>query len=529
MRQVVEPIELPRRVLERVGKVFEFHTASKISKGTVPEAIDPTTRPESEWHFDGAPGVELPRLRMAADAPTLDVLDRGREALAPGLRRAPQDLTALGSWLELAYGVTGSVKTATGVRHLRACPSGGALYPCEMYVAAFAVEGLEGGLYHYSPVQGSLSRLRGGPETLARLLRGRPDLAVLKQSPGALLISTVYARAAWKYGLRGYRYALLDAGHLLGNVAAAAGALGIGIDVRLKVSESAMRELIGVADQPQLAESVQAMVIWAERAQGAPATAAEASMDRMPPIRRPSAADAPAHALMGEAHEACTAPGVAVHDVKPPVTEISVLPEDVPGIGLPAEGLAASLPLERVLAARRSARSFSRRPVTSEQLGALGRAAFRSGTFDPLHPSGRHTALVRPFWFIRRCEGIEAGLWYHDVVTDAWSLIRAGDFHVQCRHLCLGQRPAGKAAATVFLMANLGTAMAKAGPDAYRLALLESGLAAERIMLAATSLRLASTPLGDFYDDEVRRFLGLLQTGWEPLHAVCVGHLTEAT
>jgi SagB-type dehydrogenase family enzyme len=380
-------------------------------------------------------------------------------------------------------------------------------------------------------LQGRLARLRDGPETLARLMRGRPDLHVLKRSPAALLISTVYARSAWKYGLRGYRYALLDAGHLVGNLAAAAAALGMGVDVRLKVSESATRELIGVGQAPAAgeAESVQAMVIWSDPRQHSAEMAADAAAGPMPAIARGPRGPASEHPLMLEAHQACTAPGVAIRDVKPPVTDLSALPEDVPRIMLTGEGAAASLALDRVVAARRSAHSFSRRPITAGQLGALGRAAFRGGTFDPLQPAGRHLALVRPFWFVRWCDGIEPGIWYHDPVTDGWSLIRAGDFHVQCRHLCLGQRPAGKAAATGFLMASLGAAMAAGGPDVYRLAHLEAGVAVQRMALAATSLRLASTPLGDFYDDDVRRFLGLLQTGWEPVHAVCVGHLTGST
>ena len=65
------------------------------------------------------------------------------------------------------------------------------------------VEGIEPGLYHYSPKEFALRKLRGGAETLARLTRGRPDLAFLKTVPLAMLVSTIYCRATWRFGRRG--------------------------------------------------------------------------------------------------------------------------------------------------------------------------------------------------------------------------------------------------------------------------------------------------------------------------------------
>jgi nitroreductase len=65
--------------------------------------------------------------------------------------------------------------------------------------------------------------------------------------------------------------------------------------------------------------------------------------------------------------------------------------------------------------------------------------------------------------------------------------------------------------------------MKQAGPDLYRLAHLEAGCIAQRLYIAANSLQLGCAPLPEFYDDEVRKFLGLDRTGWEPLLAVVVG------
>src|SRR5205823_2803273 len=70
-----------------------------------------------------------------------------------------RDLSAL---LHAAYGVTHALESDDG-RHalpLRAVPSGGALYPLELYVAVLRGEGLEPGLYHFDPLQRTLAVVR---------------------------------------------------------------------------------------------------------------------------------------------------------------------------------------------------------------------------------------------------------------------------------------------------------------------------------------------------------------------------------
>ena len=65
--------------------------------------------------------------------------------------------------------------------------------------------------------------------------------------------------------------------------------------------------------------------------------------------------------------------------------------------------------------------------------------------------------------------------------------------------------------------------MQVAGPDIYRLALLEAGMVTNRIALSTEALNLGWYESGNFYDDELRQFLGLRVTGWEILNAVAVG------
>ena len=104
-------------------------------------------------------------------------------------------------------------------------PSGGALYPLELYVACSRVDEAERALHHYDPLRHGLERLRPmSADTLAEL---SPYGEVLASSAAVLLVTGVFWRSRFKYGDRAYRFTLLEAGHVGQNVVLAATALGL--------------------------------------------------------------------------------------------------------------------------------------------------------------------------------------------------------------------------------------------------------------------------------------------------------------
>jgi SagB-type dehydrogenase family enzyme len=138
-----------------------------------------------------------------------------------------QQLAAL---LEAAYAPTHELSEADDggapLFPLRAAPSAGALYPLELYVAVVCVADLAVGLYHHDPLDGVLEELAVGDQ--------RDSLAALSSYPeivsscaGLVVVTAVFWRTRFKYGLRGYRFALLEAGHLVQNMLLAAAALGL--------------------------------------------------------------------------------------------------------------------------------------------------------------------------------------------------------------------------------------------------------------------------------------------------------------
>ena len=92
-------------------------------------------------------------------------------------------------------------------------PSAGALYPLELYVVALAVDGLEPGVYHYNPFRHRLESL--GAFEPERLRAALVDRELADRAAALLVVTAVFWRSRFKYGARGYRFALLEAGHVV--------------------------------------------------------------------------------------------------------------------------------------------------------------------------------------------------------------------------------------------------------------------------------------------------------------------------
>src|SRR5581483_8694883 len=168
-------------------------------------------RPEPGAPRDRRPGEPHPR-PPARRRPSPG---RARPPPAPGGARAPP-LGSLAALLAAAY------RSAAGRRPV---PSGGALYPLELYVLALSVDGLEPGAYHYHPFRHRLERLGGADRRTAGAALVDPSLA--DRAAALLVVTAMFWRSRFKYGLRGYRFALLEAGHLVQNAVLAAAALAV--------------------------------------------------------------------------------------------------------------------------------------------------------------------------------------------------------------------------------------------------------------------------------------------------------------
>lgn len=135
---------------------------------------------------------------------------RSCRAFAP----RPLPLAAVSTLLKGAYGITRTEHfPGVGPVHLRGVPSAGALFPLEVYPLVQHVDSLAPGLYHYNVLHHSMEAVRG-PDPPGELSAALANQNYVDSAGVVFFLTAVFARTQAKYGPRGYRHLLLEAGHV---------------------------------------------------------------------------------------------------------------------------------------------------------------------------------------------------------------------------------------------------------------------------------------------------------------------------
>lgn len=205
-----------------------FHENSKIDRYSTPlsdqEVLDRMKELHESLPFDGYPVVDLPRELPPLDIPLEKaIVSRSSER---DMTPSPLDLAQVTALLHYAYGVTRTSESAPSVRPLRVVPSGGGLYPLEIFFHSVHVAGLLQGLYHYNPSKHHLTCLRERDET-DRIAKGTTYPNLTLNASLVIFITGVFERSTFKYGDRGYRFTLLEAGHIAQNINLVTQGLGL--------------------------------------------------------------------------------------------------------------------------------------------------------------------------------------------------------------------------------------------------------------------------------------------------------------
>lgn len=214
----------------------------------------------------GPGGSALERFRALAERPPLEQLRRTDWRTAPPQvkRYPPAGRVAaghlLGDVLRATHGLTryqwndfhampgqvGMEIRAAG-RPLRPTPSGGGMASAELYVLRGAARpelGADAGAYHYDPAAHALDLVRPG---------ATPAHAGGQGSAATVVVTSVFARLAFKYGEFGYRLQCLDAGAVVGQLLAVLAAEGLTARVRALFDEDAVHRLLGLDPDAEVA------------------------------------------------------------------------------------------------------------------------------------------------------------------------------------------------------------------------------------------------------------------------------------
>lgn len=403
-----------------------------------------------------------------------------REVLAgePGVARSIF-LPELARLLHSANGVTGR-------GGLRAAPSAGALYAGEIYVVVERVTGLAPGVYYYSPLERSLVPVRE-EASLGVLAESVERPGQIEGAAAAVLLTNVFRRYGWRYANRGYRYALIDTGHIGENLRLAAGSAGFTHVAPARFWDDRVNALLRLDGRTE--------AVCALHVVGA-AGAGEATR-----VLVPVAADTERGKPTVRYHRASRLePGEGrAFGGRTRVRELQ------------KDGLRPTASVEECIRLRRSARAYRDRPIGRDQLEWIVDAAgIRSG----------HVELLIA---VHRVLGLAPGLYRIDA-TEGLAAARPGDLREELVATCLAQDKAGSCAAALFGVGRLREAAREGGDRSYRDLLIESGAIGQRIYLAAEAVGLAARNLAAFRDDDLNRLLALDGDERAVLHLTLIGH-----
>ena len=498
--------------------------------------------PPDHKPYPGKRRVALPE-PIAEPARTLAEIVR-QWAPAQGFGGGSMTLAQLGRLLHFTNGVTMKLPPGGKGTARRAAPSAGALYSGEVYVAAARVQGLEPGVYYYEVAQHRLVEVAAGFEP-ARLASALERPASIEAAAATILLTNVFGRYSWRYANRGYRYALIDSGHIGENLRLAAASAGLAQRDFLAFRDDVLNDLLAIDGVEEAVCSVHAV--------GLPGPASDAEAEP------PRALAEELGAMAGAPESSAEVPGIMVGasefsaEVRGPWVEAQrtpgfsargpitaryhaatklvqqgetlarfAMPKDSapralePNLSLPARAVGPALKLEDAIQIRRSTRRFDSERLSLADLAYVLEMAHG-------HASLARSGSVDVYLVVHRVETLEPGLYRYDREQHRLVAHRIGSLVGDFTRVCLGQEKAGTAAVGVLMVAWLGEDRVLASTRRYRDILVESGAIGQRIYLAAESAGFSARNLAAFRDDDLNRLLGLDGQREAAIHLTMLG------
>jgi SagB-type dehydrogenase family enzyme len=217
-------------VLGDTDVIERFLEASKVSRwGGFPsnEAVLHRMRElAGSLQFLGYEKIELPLDLRRAEASLSKTIQARRSCRK--FDTTEIDLGDLATILHLAYGESQKEAEPGNPWPFRMVPSGGALYPLELFVFVRQVQGLPPGLYHYHAISHTLRRIvdRDLTSELAQCFVQFQE-ETPRTASAIIAFASMFQRSTFKYGARGVRFSLIEAGHVAQNMNLVATALGL--------------------------------------------------------------------------------------------------------------------------------------------------------------------------------------------------------------------------------------------------------------------------------------------------------------
>ena len=354
-------------------------------------------------------------------------------------------------------GLTAKKSYPNGEYYLRINPSAGALYPNELYFQVRDVEGMNDGIYHYEVSSSSLTLL----QNITQEEGLEPYFGFTRAMQGYLfLVSAIYYRSSWKYKNRAFRYCLLDAGHLLGSIEAAAQLKPFVVQMNYHIQREKLNRMFGFEERE-----------WflAGATMGVPIknTTINPIEFELPYVEGSRSFEK--NELIEQAYAETLVLKGCETQIKEPKFTYNITK------------------LRETLFTRRSQRGFNEGAITKGQFNYI-----MDAIQQPIPSDCDEEISV--YIVLNRVLNMPLGL-YKDGI-----FISYGDFAKQAGYLSLEQYSLSQQGAMVFFLTSKG--------KNYQALYQKAGIIGHRLYVASLYLGIGCSGIGAYYDDEVNEFVG---------------------
>jgi SagB-type dehydrogenase family enzyme len=198
-------------------------------------------------HSQESPGNPPMNTSIALPEPSTNGGMPLEEALS--LRRSRRDLVPGLLTLQQVSQILWAAQGITAKGRYRTAPSAGALYPIEIYLVAVNVEGLDAGLYHYSPQENSLL-LREKGSLASKVAKAALGQGALTKASAIVLITADIERTSGKYGDRSDRYIAEETGAIAQNIYLQVESLGLSTVLMGAFYDEKIQDALGIKEIP---------------------------------------------------------------------------------------------------------------------------------------------------------------------------------------------------------------------------------------------------------------------------------------
>ncbi|WP_169082992.1 SagB family peptide dehydrogenase [Paenibacillus sp. PL91] len=449
----------------------------------------------------------LPAYPLSAEVPL--TLEGERDCAQPTLRELGHFLWYTFGLAQLSQSVYGPDAGDEWGSSLQLCrrfvPSGGGLYPSELYLY-LKLEDLPQGIYHYDAAHHRLILLREGQydSYLSKALGNRCDIPACF---GVAIVTTMFWKNYFKYDNFSYRLQGLDAGLVIGQLLEVSKRFGFETGVYFQFLDRAINHLLGISEQEESAYAVIPLSAEAEMEWFLPGQDGEELLS----------ADELCRELAETRHEHyMRSTKVLNYPMLIKMNEASMMEysrsfqqigrerksEDKGGAYRLPQVKRLNYDLASVLRERYSPEiEFVLQPVGPCSLAALLQEVLSSFRYQ----NDLDGKLVRPearvslYGCFYGVEGISNGAYRYDDFAHALQPVRDGDHRSWLQQgMSLDNVNLHQVSLCFHVAGNMDDLQAQLGYRGYRILQMEAGMLVHRLLLAASAAQMGGRPLLGF-------------------------------